>query len=299
VQQFLQTMKAAMKRADTPLLQQWVSQQQVAELPNVSCEKSFSAAQIGDAVQTFHRNHHWQHNNIHPCFPLFLGLSQHVETLSSKASPFPLMGLVHIENNIEQTRPLTHDEMHIHCHFSDIRVHPRGIVVDIVLLVKQHGSVCQTVTSTYLYRAASDTLAKGDAADSEKASPAQSQKATTSALTFASNAGRRYARISGDYNPIHLYHWSAKLFGFKQAIAHGVHVLSRSVSSLDLSFIHPQESFSIANVFHYPVTLPSELTLRSHTLANNADNGLVFELRNPQVKRRKQVLLCGQVTVPA
>ena len=31
--------------------------------------------------------------------------------------------------------------------------------------------------------------------------------------------GRRYAAVSGDYNPIHLYGWAARPFGFKQPIA--------------------------------------------------------------------------------
>jgi acyl dehydratase len=34
-------------------------------------------------------------------------------------------------------------------------------------------------------------------------------------------AGRRYARASGDYNPIHLWGWTARPFGFKRPILHG------------------------------------------------------------------------------
>jgi hypothetical protein len=34
--------------------------------------------------------------------------------------------------------------------------------------------------------------------------------------------GRRYARVSGDYNPIHLSALTAKLFRLPQAIAHGL-----------------------------------------------------------------------------
>jgi acyl dehydratase len=34
-------------------------------------------------------------------------------------------------------------------------------------------------------------------------------------------AGRRFARASGDYNPIHLWGWTARPFGFKRPILHG------------------------------------------------------------------------------
>lgn len=33
--------------------------------------------------------------------------------------------------------------------------------------------------------------------------------------------GRRYARASGDYNPIHLWPWTARPFGFRRPILHG------------------------------------------------------------------------------
>ncbi|MDQ9817487.1 MaoC/PaaZ C-terminal domain-containing protein, partial [Acinetobacter bereziniae] len=36
------------------------------------------------------------------------------------------------------------------------------------------------------------------------------------------NTGRRYAKVSGDFNLIHIHAITAKAFGFKQAIAHGM-----------------------------------------------------------------------------
>jgi acyl dehydratase len=35
------------------------------------------------------------------------------------------------------------------------------------------------------------------------------------------DAGRRYAAVSGDYNPIHLWSWTARPFGFRRPILHG------------------------------------------------------------------------------
>ena len=36
--------------------------------------------------------------------------------------------------------------------------------------------------------------------------------------------GRAYAALTGDYNPIHVSHLGARLFGFKRAITHGMWV---------------------------------------------------------------------------
>ena len=44
--------------------------------------------------------------------------------------------------------------------------------------------------------------------------------------------GRRYAGVSGDPNPIHMYAVTARLFGFKSAIAHGMWSYARVLAAL-------------------------------------------------------------------
>jgi len=44
--------------------------------------------------------------------------------------------------------------------------------------------------------------------------------------------GRRYSRVGGDINPIHLFDVTAKLFGFDRAIIHGMWTLARCVAEL-------------------------------------------------------------------
>jgi acyl dehydratase len=47
------------------------------------------------------------------------------------------------------------------------------------------------------------------------------------------DAGRRYAALSGDWNPIHLWGWSARLFGLRQPIIHGAHSMARARAELE------------------------------------------------------------------
>ena len=77
----------------------------------------------------------------------------------------------------------------------------------------------------------------------------------------ASNIGRRYARVSGDYNPIHLSALSAKLFGFPRAIAHGLWNKARALAALQGHL--PASGYSIEVRFQKPVLLPSNLRMRA------------------------------------
>ena len=43
------------------------------------------------------------------------------------------------------------------------------------------------------------------------------------------NTGLKYAAVVNDWNPIHLYGWSAKLFGFPKPIAHGNYVCAKAL----------------------------------------------------------------------
>lgn len=297
MKQFVQAMSAAFKKADKPLLEQWATQTSITSVPDVSVEKQFSASHINTAARAFNQLHHWQQPCLHPCFALFLGLSQHVEVLTSKASPFPLMGLVHTDNAIVQHKTLLQGNLTIRCYFGAIRTCSRGVSADVILDVSQEGRLCQTITSTYLYRVISDVLP-----EKRNNEVALSKQGETDAplqdtsVAFSASAGRQYARLSGDYNPIHLYGWSAKLFGFRQAIAHGTNVLARCVSAMSHAPELTSDAFSITNAFHYPVPLPCVLTLVNDGQHEAKAAETHFELRNPSVARRKQVVLSGQIT---
>ena len=41
--------------------------------------------------------------------------------------------------------------------------------------------------------------------------------------------GLQYARATGDYNPHHLYPWSARLLGYSRPMAHGMWTLQRAL----------------------------------------------------------------------
>ena len=88
--------------------------------------------------------------------------------------------------------------------------------------------------------------------------------------------GRRYAKISADYNPIHLSDITARLFGFKQAIAHGMWSKARCLAALQDKL--PNSGYSVDVAFHRPLFLPAEVVFNS---AVNTQ-GESFSLQNKQ-----------------
>ena len=80
------------------------------------------------------------------------------------------------------------------------------------------------------------------------------------------NIGRRYAKVSGDSNLIHLYAVTAKLFGFKRHIAHGMWSKARALGALEEQL--PKGPFKVSVAFKLPVFLPAKVQFQ---YANTGD----------------------------
>lgn len=73
------------------------------------------------------------------------------------------------------------------------------------------------------------------------------------------DAGRRYAALSGDWNPIHLWPWTARLMGMRAPIIHGAHTLARACALLQAQSGH--ELVSVWCRFRQPVPLGADVAL--------------------------------------
>ena len=77
--------------------------------------------------------------------------------------------------------------------------------------------------------------------------------------------GREYAKISGDYNPIHLSPWLAKVFGFQRDIAHGFGVMAQAIDfSNALADVSDAAAVQVDVVFKGPIFLGSDVTIRQN-----------------------------------
>jgi hypothetical protein len=159
------------------------------------------------------------------------------------------LGLVHIRNVIEQPRPISAAEpLTFHVSIAQPYEHPRGSAFDVTADARdESGEIVWHSVSTYLH-------VHVHKADSGIRRLALTPLPPTWHLP--PDLGRRYASISGDRNPIHLYPWTAKLFGFPRQIAHGMWTMARCTAALDLA--DPAAAMCASVDFRAPVRLPSE-----------------------------------------
>ncbi|WP_166425079.1 MaoC/PaaZ C-terminal domain-containing protein [Paraglaciecola sp. 20A4] len=234
----------------------------------------------------FHQVTNWQGQALHPCYLHVMSFPLHLMLMLQKQFPFALLGIVHIANEITQYRPLyATDACVFSCYFRDIKSHSKGIVFSIVTDIKVNGELCWSSASTNLYRSAAYSYTQDNSSEIKKRSTTHDQVQMGFSLQndslgqrvrdikqtweLGTDLGRRYARTSGDYNPIHLSKLSAQLFGFKQAIAHGMWTKSRCISALEQ--LTPElftKGFRTHVQFIKPILLPNSVRF-SASLSEN------------------------------
>lgn len=177
-------------------------------------------------------------------FPLFLNI------LVQQEFPMRAMGQVHLRNKISVLQPFDSSQpLNMNAKISRSSVTSKGLEWDIDVQVEIEKQLVWTSESTFLHRCKTDVERSQPKVVKKYGKPQQ--------WSAESNLGRRYARVSGDYNPIHLTDLTAKLFGFKQAIAHGMWSKAKCLATMDKHL--PDYGYSVAVDFHRPLFLPSQV----------------------------------------
>jgi acyl dehydratase len=201
-------------------------------------------------------------------YPHILGFPLHLRVMSDPAFPFAALGGVHVSNAITAHRAIAIGEtLEVTVHPENLRPHASGRTVDFVTDVTSEGELVWEARSTYLRRGkGSPDAPSGPVFDEVDPS------GTTWRLP--GDLGRRYAGVSGDRNPIHLYPWTAKALGFKRQIAHGMWTKARCVAALENRL---PEAVTVEVAFKKPVFLPGSVAFASKV----TDTGFAFSLTSP------------------
>lgn len=88
---------------------------------------------------------------------------------------------------------------------------------------------------------------------------------TTVPVEVPVDAGWSYARVSGDYNPIHLNLLTARPFGYPRPIAHGWWTFARTLAVLGLDETPPEGERVLEITYRAPVLMPSRPTAAART----------------------------------
>ncbi|MET9829014.1 MaoC/PaaZ C-terminal domain-containing protein [Streptomyces sp. NPDC006385] len=194
-------------------------------------------------------------------YPHVLGFPLAMRLMSGRDFPLPLLGLVHTSITVTRHRALAATgEYELSVHIDGLAPHRRGTEAAVVTAMRAGEEVVWESRSTYLARHRTRRQALEPAKEERKPLPEVAE------WRIAGDVGRRYGAASGDRNPIHLHPFTARLFGFPRAIAHGMWTAARCLAAHGT----PQATLVEAE-FRAPVLLPGTVTY--------AAEGGRFELR--------------------
>lgn len=210
-----------------------------------------------------------------PILPHVMAFPLHMSLLLHEAFPFSVKGLVHIRNVITQYRPTKVGELlDIGCYLHHLTEHAKGWAFTLVTKVEVNGELVWESSSTYLSRDQQKLPITSPSRTDESIKPAVNiQK-----LKFHSRDGWRYAKVSGDFNPIHLHKFTANLFGFKTQIAHGMFSKAKCLAAMAKQ--NKSYNWDIATsvdvTFKRPLMLPANVNLCIESLSDQQTNFCLY-----------------------
>jgi acyl dehydratase len=224
-------------------------------------------------------------------YPAMLCSTLQMKLMTMEEFPFPLLGLVHLANSIEQFEiidpsqkvriEISLDENIIH--------HEKGYCCNISgkIFSVDKGNLLWKTGITLLCRAKPETPLGAVLYESQIKQSDVEDTQEIERWTLSSGLGRDYAAVSGDYNPIHLSAPSAYLFGFRSgAIIHGMWTKARSLATLmppieELQKLNGDPSLPIASAyteFKTPLFIPSTAALCSKIVPKESSGGMTSRL---------------------
>jgi acyl dehydratase len=208
-------------------------------------------------------------------YPHVLAFPLQVALMAQRSFPLPLPGLVHVRNTVTLRRGIdAAEQLTVQVHAERFGPHPKGAQVDLVALIDAGGEPAWEGRSTYLARGAA---APGATAPNRPEPPEITAGPPAAVWRVDAGTGRRYARVSGDVNPIHLHPWTAKAFGFPRAIAHGMWTAARVIASLQ-GRLPAALTYDVA--FGRPLLLPSTVELRTR----RTNEGWALDVRSARAR---------------
>ena len=207
-------------------------------------------------------------------YPHVLAFPLHLMLLTRPSFPYPASGMVHLANRIRQHRRLQEGQaLRLEVFAERWVAHAKGQALSIATHAYSAGELVWQSESLYLRRDVANPVGEpwGDSLALPKEGVRRTQR-----WVLPADLGRRFAKVSGDFNPIHTSLIGARLFGFRRAIAHGMWTLGRALAAqqppggLDVAEAHCE--------FKLPIFLPGQVALWN---APADGPHRAFEVRNP------------------
>lgn len=183
-----------------------------------------------DSVARYRAALGFQGTHIPLTWYYLLAQRAHLATMLGASFPFRVVGAIHVDNALEAgTAPMAGRPLEL---LTEVRVEAPAANGAVYALLDtralRDGSLVFACRSNYL-------VVRGQRGGQQRrpATSGAPALAPVARWRLSSASGRAYAALSGDWNPIHLWPWSARLMGMKAPIIHGMHTLGRSCAELE------------------------------------------------------------------
>jgi acyl dehydratase len=204
-----------------------------------------------------------------PAYLHVVAMPMHLQLFFAKQFPVKVLGLIHLRNSIRVLRDVdVKAPLRLRVNFETMRVTEFGQEYDFTTRYDQDGQPVWEEVSTMFARGAAPAKEGGKRPSIERSTHPDAG-VSTETLEVATNTGWRYALVSGDFNPIHLTARTAQMFGFKQAVAHGMWSLGRCLAAAAPSM--PTNGVQIDTQFKLPVYIPSQALARTWAVQDGVD----------------------------
>lgn len=213
-------------------------------------------------------------NRVPPAYLHVLGFPLSMRLMTDPRFPVPAMGMVHIRTAYTQLRPVeVGEELTLTVGVEEPRAHARGTEIGF----RVRGSVAgePVFDETWVCLAKGAAL-PGAAPAAERERKDFTAPVPTAEWRLAPAIGPQYARVSGDYNPIHMNPLAAKAFGFPRSIAHGMYTAARGFAAADVRL----DAFRWEFEFAKPIVLPARAAFR--VTRREADGSVDYAVWNPK-----------------
>jgi hypothetical protein len=169
----------------------------------------------------------------HPLWPLLYpqvtGFRLLMTLLTDPRFPFPIWGALQVRNRLTLHQPIARsDILELEARVLQARALEKGTEIDLACSVRRAGKLVWESVNAFYYRGCRG--AQPDAAP--PGAPPEPGGAPLAEWTPPSGARLRFAKLTGDYNGIHLSSAYARLFGFRRAFHQSQRVLGQALARL-------------------------------------------------------------------
>ena len=192
-------------------------------------------------------------------FPHVLAMPLHLRIMGHSSFPLRPMGLIHVSNTIAQPRALEAGmTLNLVVAVRNYCRTDAGLTFDMVTDILRAGQTVWRETCVFMSRWPESAQRTGSRPPRPPKAPKDAQVLTE--LAVDQSRVRKYARVAGDFNPIHLSDRAARFFGLRGAISHGMWTLARSLAERPVDV--PPPDARLETQFLTPVQLPARVNIK-------------------------------------